>query len=78
MGINLAQYFLTNSTFIDYGGQSGSCLVVASFTKPLFILMNEKNKSIQIVAATCVAKIIENAKDPPMVSFGHLCPLICK
>lgn len=78
MGIFAAQYLSANSTVRDNGDQSGSGSAVALFTKPLFEVMNEQNKNIQTCAAACLAKVIENAKDPPLVAFQHLCPRICK
>ena len=78
MGILSAQYLSANSTVRDYGGKSGSGSAIALFTKPLLEAMNEQNKSIQNVAAACLAKVIENAKDLPLEAFEHLCPRICK
>lgn len=78
MGILSAQYLSANSTVRNYGGKSGSGSAIALFTKPLLEAMNEQNKSIQTVAAACLAKVIERAKDPPLEAFEHLCPRICK
>jgi len=78
MGIFAAQYLSANSTVRDNGGQSESGSAVALFTKPLFEAMNEQNKNIQTGAAACLAKVVENAKDPPLVAFQRLCPRICK
>ncbi|XWS11200.1 hypothetical protein CRYUN_Cryun38cG0063700 [Craigia yunnanensis] len=58
-------------------GESGGT-VVGLFVKPLFEAMGEQNKGVQSGAATCMAKIVECAVDPPLAAFQKLCPRICK
>eukprot|EP01018_Ginkgo_biloba_P017671 Gb_29753 [translate_table: standard] len=78
MGVLAAQYVCANATAGDNAGQTGPSSVVAVFGKPLFEAMNEQNKSVQTGAAACLAKVVESAKDPPLVAFQRLCPRICK
>ena len=58
-------------------GESGGT-VVGLFVKPLFEAMGEQNKGVQSGAATCMAKMVECAADPPLAAFQKLCPRICK
>ncbi|XVE50593.1 hypothetical protein DITRI_Ditri01bG0175500 [Diplodiscus trichospermus] len=58
-------------------GESG-VTVVGLFVKPLFEAMGEQNKGVQSGAATCMAKMVESAGDPPLSAFHKLCPRICK
>ncbi|XP_022735223.1 microtubule-associated protein TORTIFOLIA1-like [Durio zibethinus] len=58
-------------------GESGGT-VVGLFVKPLFEAMGEQNKGVQSGAATCMAKMVECATDPPLAAFQKLCPRICK
>ncbi|KAH9322396.1 hypothetical protein KI387_017035, partial [Taxus chinensis] len=62
--------------YLDANGVGSS--LVSVFVKPLFEAMGEQNKSVQSGSAMCLAKIIENAKDPPVHAFQRLCPKICK
>ncbi|XP_073028769.1 microtubule-associated protein TORTIFOLIA1-like [Primulina eburnea] len=59
-------------------GGNGGDGVVSLFVKPLFEVMNENNKTAQGAAAMCLAKMIESAVDPPLVTFQKLCPRVCK
>ncbi|XP_075476601.1 microtubule-associated protein TORTIFOLIA1-like [Primulina tabacum] len=59
-------------------GGNGGDGVVSLFVKPLFEVMNENNKTAQGAAAMCLAKMIESAADPPLVTFQKLCPRVCK
>ncbi|KAL4335860.1 hypothetical protein GQ457_07G013590 [Hibiscus cannabinus] len=52
--------------------------VMGLFVKPLFEAMGEQNKGVQSGAATCMAKMVECAADPPLAAFQKLCPRICK
>eukprot|EP01018_Ginkgo_biloba_P010378 Gb_31366 [translate_table: standard] len=78
MGVLAGQYL--RATGRENGTQVGLGLgsVVAVFVKPLFEALGEQNKSVQTGSAMCLAKVIENAKDPPLVAFQRLCPRICK
>ncbi|TYG82455.1 hypothetical protein ES288_D01G089700v1 [Gossypium darwinii] len=58
-------------------GENGGT-VVGLFVKPLFEAMGEQNKGVQSGAATCMAKMVECASDPPLAAFHKLCPRICK
>ncbi|GMI85267.1 SPIRAL 2, CONVOLUTA, TORTIFOLIA 1 [Hibiscus trionum] len=58
-------------------GESGGNMV-GLFVKPLFEAMGEQNKGVQSGAATCTAKMVECASDPPLAAFQKLCPRICK
>ncbi|GMJ05117.1 SPIRAL 2, CONVOLUTA, TORTIFOLIA 1 [Hibiscus trionum] len=58
-------------------GENGGT-VVGLFVKPLFEAMCEQNRGVQSGAATCMAKIVECAADPPLAAFHKLCPRICK
>ncbi|GLJ31123.1 hypothetical protein SUGI_0623200 [Cryptomeria japonica] len=69
MGVLAAHYLHANG--------AGSSLV-SVFVKPLFEAMGEQTKSVQSGSAMCLAKLIENAKDPPLHAFQRLCPKICK
>ncbi|XP_073122244.1 microtubule-associated protein TORTIFOLIA1 isoform X2 [Henckelia pumila] len=59
-------------------GGNGGDGVASLFVKPLFEVMNENNKTAQGAAAMCLAKMIECAPDPPLVTFQKLCPRVCK
>nr|GMC53750.1 microtubule-associated protein TORTIFOLIA1 [Ipomoea batatas] len=52
--------------------------VVSLFVKPLFEAMGENNKTVQVGASMCMAKMVECASDPPVLAFQKLCPRICK
>nr|KJB62762.1 hypothetical protein B456_009G434900 [Gossypium raimondii] len=58
-------------------GENGGTMV-GLFVKPLFEAMSEQNKGVQSGAATCMAKMVECAGDPPLTAFQKLCPRICK
>ncbi|KAL4325806.1 hypothetical protein GQ457_11G012840 [Hibiscus cannabinus] len=58
-------------------GESGGNMV-GLFVKPLFDAMGEQNKGVQSGAATCLAKMVECASDPPLAAFQKLCPRIRK
>ncbi|KAG4213777.1 hypothetical protein ERO13_A01G078000v2 [Gossypium hirsutum] len=58
-------------------GENGGT-VVGLFVKPLFEAMGEQDKGVQSGAATCMAKMVECASDPPLAAFHKLCPRICK
>ncbi|KAK8527250.1 hypothetical protein V6N12_054471 [Hibiscus sabdariffa] len=58
-------------------GENGGT-VVGLFVKPLFEAMCEQNKGVQSGAATCMAKMVECAANPPLAAFQKLCPRICK
>ncbi|KAH1063304.1 hypothetical protein J1N35_028291 [Gossypium stocksii] len=58
-------------------GENGGTMVEL-FVKPLFEAMSEQNKGVQSGAATCMAKMVECAGDPPLTAFQKLCPRICK
>ncbi|KAL4310966.1 hypothetical protein GQ457_01G005850 [Hibiscus cannabinus] len=58
-------------------GENGGTLV-GLFVKPLFEAMCEQNKGVQSGAATCMAKMVECAANPPLAAFQKLCPRICK
>ncbi|KAK8519879.1 hypothetical protein V6N13_031644 [Hibiscus sabdariffa] len=58
-------------------GESGGNMV-GLFVKPLFDAMGEQNKGVQSGAATCMAKMVECASDPPLAAFQKLCPRIRK
>ncbi|KAJ7960732.1 microtubule-associated protein TORTIFOLIA1-like [Quillaja saponaria] len=61
------------------GGDNGGLgSLVPLFVKPLFEAMGEQNKGVQSGAATCMAKMVECASDPPVSTFHKLCPRICK
>ncbi|KAI8023186.1 Microtubule-associated protein TORTIFOLIA1 [Camellia lanceoleosa] len=62
----------------DEGENGGLRSVVSLFVKPLFEAMNEQNKWVQDGSAMCMAKMVECASDPPVVSFQKLCLKICK
>ncbi|EYU33624.1 hypothetical protein MIMGU_mgv1a0013282mg, partial [Erythranthe guttata] len=59
-------------------GGSGGDGVVSLFVKPLFEVMSENNKAAQGGAALCLAKMVECASDPPLVTFQKLCTRVCK
>ncbi|XP_071698615.1 microtubule-associated protein TORTIFOLIA1-like [Rutidosis leptorrhynchoides] len=52
--------------------------VVMLFVKPLFEALNDQNKGVQAGAAMCLAKMVEMASDPPILTFQKLCARICK
>ncbi|CAI9088448.1 OLC1v1022776C1 [Oldenlandia corymbosa var. corymbosa] len=52
--------------------------VVGLFAKPLFEAMSENNKTVQGGAGMCMAKMVECASDPPVMSFQKLCSRIGK
>ncbi|XP_030542922.1 microtubule-associated protein TORTIFOLIA1 [Rhodamnia argentea] len=52
--------------------------VVGLFVKPLFEAMGEQSKGVQSGAASCLAKVVECAADPPVPAFQKMCPRICK
>ncbi|KAE8733566.1 Microtubule-associated protein TORTIFOLIA1 [Hibiscus syriacus] len=58
-------------------GESGGD-TVGLFVKPLFEAMGEQDKGVQSGAATCMAKVVECASDPPLAAFQKLCPRIRK
>ncbi|GMJ11512.1 SPIRAL 2, CONVOLUTA, TORTIFOLIA 1 [Hibiscus trionum] len=58
-------------------GENGGNMV-GLFVKPLFEAMGEQNKVVQSGAATCMAKMVECASDPPLAAFQKLCPRIRK
>ncbi|KAK8651788.1 hypothetical protein V6N13_141371 [Hibiscus sabdariffa] len=58
-------------------GESGGNMV-GLFVKPLFEAMGDQNKGVQSGAATCMAKMVECASDPPLAAFQKLCPRIFK
>ncbi|KAL2633818.1 hypothetical protein R1flu_005297 [Riccia fluitans] len=57
------------------GGEAGP---MPLFVKPLFDAMGEQNRSLQIGAALCVAKVFECLKAQPPSVLQKLCPRICK
>lgn len=59
-------------------GGNGGDGVVSLFVKPLFEVMSENNKAAQGGAALCLAKMVECASDPPLVTFQKLCTRVCK
>ncbi|KAL7598203.1 hypothetical protein Lser_V15G20995 [Lactuca serriola] len=59
-------------------GDNNMGSVVSLFVKPLFEAMNEQNKAVQAGAASCMAKMVEMACDPPVLTFQKLCSRICK
>ncbi|CAI9283542.1 unnamed protein product [Lactuca saligna] len=68
-------------SFLYLKGESGDNnmgSVVSLFVKPLFEAMNEQNKAVQAGAASCMAKMVEMACDPPVLTFQKLCIRICK
>ncbi|KAH0719708.1 hypothetical protein KY290_004623 [Solanum tuberosum] len=68
-----------SSLYLKGEAESGGIgSVVALFVKPLFEAMNENSKTVQSGAALCMAKVVECASDPPVLSFQKLCPRICK
>ncbi|KAF4353576.1 hypothetical protein G4B88_013065 [Cannabis sativa] len=75
IGALSAQYLKGENGNGDNGGLGS---VVALFVKPLFETMGEQNKGVQAGAAMCLAKMVECASDPPVVSFQKLCSRICK
>lgn len=55
--------------------------VVGLFVKPLLDVMGEQNKTVQIGAAMCLAKVVEcggGDRGVGAVAFQKLCPRICK
>eukprot|EP00249_Psilotum_nudum_P014118 c24677_g1_i1 orf=128-3100(+) len=80
MGVLSAQ-FLSSTPHTDAqesGTQSASALTLATFVKPLFDALSEQNKSVQIGAAMSLARVVENAKSPPLGGMQRLCLRICK
>ncbi|KAL7186516.1 hypothetical protein ACSBR2_028287 [Camellia fascicularis] len=69
---------LSSQYLKDEGENGGLGSVVSLFVRPLFEAMNEQNKWVQGGSAMCMAKMVECASDPPVVSFQKLCPKICK
>ncbi|KAL0320782.1 UNVERIFIED_CONTAM: Microtubule-associated protein TORTIFOLIA1 [Sesamum radiatum] len=59
-------------------GGNGGDSVVSLFLKPLFEVMSENNKAAQGGAAMCLAKMVECASDPPLITFQKLCTRVCK
>ncbi|KAL3693425.1 hypothetical protein R1sor_007076 [Riccia sorocarpa] len=57
------------------GGESGP---LPLFVKPLFDAMGEQNRSLQIGAALCVARVFECLKTQPPSVLQKLCLRICK
>ncbi|BBN06799.1 hypothetical protein MPTK1_3g24000 [Marchantia polymorpha subsp. ruderalis] len=57
------------------GGEGGPMPV---FVKPLFDAMGEQNRSLQIGAALCVARVFECLKTQQPAMLQKLCPRICK
>ncbi|KAI3988304.1 hypothetical protein MKX01_012093 [Papaver californicum] len=52
--------------------------VLSLFVKPLFEAMNDQTKTVQAGSASCLAKMVESAIDPPIAAFQKLCPRVCK
>ena len=48
------------------------------FAKPLFDVLNEQSRSVQVGAAMCLSEVIDNLKDPPPGALQRLCPRIIK
>ncbi|PIN15370.1 hypothetical protein CDL12_11990 [Handroanthus impetiginosus] len=59
-------------------GGNGGDGIVSLFLKPLFEVMSENNKAAQGGAALCLAKMVECASEPPLVTFQKLCTRVCK
>ncbi|KAL6553413.1 hypothetical protein OROGR_007255 [Orobanche gracilis] len=60
------------------GGNGSDGGIVSLFVRPLFEVMNENNKASQGGAALCLAKMVECASDPPLITFQKLCSRVCK
>ena len=48
------------------------------FAKPLFDVLNEQSRSVQVGAAMCLSEVIDNMKDPSPAALQRLCPRIIK
>ncbi|CAM6108307.1 unnamed protein product [Calypogeia fissa] len=57
------------------GGEAGPLNV---YVKPLFDAMSEQNRSLQMGAGLCLARVIECLKDPQPVLLQKLCPRLVK
>ncbi len=61
---------------VGAGAENGSAIGV--FVKPLFEALSEQNRSLQVGAALCLARVIDLARDPPPATLQRLCPRIVK
>jgi hypothetical protein len=61
---------------VGAGADNGSAIGV--FVKPLFEALSEQNRSLQVGAALCLARVIDLARDPPPATLQRLCPRIVK
>jgi hypothetical protein len=48
------------------------------FAKPLFDVLNEQSRGVQVGAAMCLSEVIDNMKDPSPGALQRLCPRVIK
>lgn len=59
-------------------GGAGPGAATTVFVKPLLEALGEQNKTLQIGAAMCLARVVECVKDPHPPTLQRLCPRMVK
>ncbi|KAL8162555.1 hypothetical protein V2J09_014044 [Rumex salicifolius] len=69
-----------SAAYIDGGGGGGGGEngVVSLFMKPLLDALGENDKGVQVGAAMCLGRVVECAKNPPVLAFHKLGARVCK
>eukprot|EP00249_Psilotum_nudum_P002119 c15000_g1_i1 orf=1-822(-) len=62
----------------DNGGAAPYAGPLGVFFKPLFDVLSEQNRGVQVGAAMCLARVIESTRDPHPPALQRICPRIVK